>query len=414
MSKIQKNIFRIVFLKVLSVSILFMGCTGTIRSQNLTLPYEGTVNNGNTAFTIKNIGIGGNGITGFARGGKDSWALCGVNTSSFGIGVKGEARGNGDQKNYGGYFQARGKNGIGVFGIASSQTEGSYNFGGHFISFGQIGRGVSAEANGESGYGVYSTASGKQGRAVCGYAENNGDCHNYGGYFQAWGKNGTGVYGMASNDGGGSNRGGDFIAKGKDGTGVYGTASNDGDCRNYGGIFEAFGKYGCGIRAAGGPEGYAADFVGTIRTGIVEIIGGSDLSERFEIRTDEGVLPTSGMVVSIDPQNPGNLAICTKAYDQRVAGIISGAGNISSGMIMSQTDSVTGGEYPVALTGRIYCLVDASFGPIEPGDLLTTSDTPGHAMKVTDYIKANGAIIGKAMSELEDGQGLVLVLVSLQ
>jgi len=68
----------------------------------------------------------------------------------------------------------------------------------------------------------------------------------------------------------------------------------------------------------------------------------------------------------------------------------------------------------VALTGRVYCLVDASYGAIEPGDLLTTSDTAGHAMKVTNHTKAHGAIIGKAMTRLEQGKGLVLVLVTLQ
>jgi hypothetical protein len=66
------------------------------------------------------------------------------------------------------------------------------------------------------------------------------------------------------------------------------------------------------------------------------------------------------------------------------------------------------------LTGRVYCWANASYGPIEPGDLLTTSDTPGHAMKVTDHAKAQGAIIGKAMTELKQGKGLVLVLVTLQ
>jgi hypothetical protein len=35
-------------------------------------------------------------------------------------------------------------------------------------------------------------------------------------------------------------------------------------------------------------------------------------------------------------------------------------------------------------------------------------------MKVTDYAKAQGAIIGKAMAELQHGKGLVLVLVTLQ
>jgi hypothetical protein len=62
----------------------------------------------------------------------------------------------------------------------------------------------------------------------------------------------------------------------------------------------------------------------------------------------------------------------------------------------------------------VYCWCDASGGAIEPGDMLTTSDTPGHAMKVTDYPRAQGAIIGKAMTSLEEGRGLVLVLVNLQ
>jgi hypothetical protein len=57
---------------------------------------------------------------------------------------------------------------------------------------------------------------------------------------------------------------------------------------------------------------------------------------------------------------------------------------------------------------------DASNGAIEPGDLLTTSTLPGHAMKVIDPARAQGAIIGKAMTALAAGKGMVLVLVSLQ
>jgi hypothetical protein len=66
------------------------------------------------------------------------------------------------------------------------------------------------------------------------------------------------------------------------------------------------------------------------------------------------------------------------------------------------------------LTGRVYVLADATHGAIRPGDLLTTSGTPGHAMKVANHAKAQGAILGKAMSGLSDGKGLVLVLVTLQ
>jgi hypothetical protein len=68
----------------------------------------------------------------------------------------------------------------------------------------------------------------------------------------------------------------------------------------------------------------------------------------------------------------------------------------------------------VALTGRVYVMADATNGAITPGDLLTTSATPGHAMKVSDHVKAQGAILGKAMTSLKEGKGMVLVLVTLQ
>jgi hypothetical protein len=69
----------------------------------------------------------------------------------------------------------------------------------------------------------------------------------------------------------------------------------------------------------------------------------------------------------------------------------------------------------VASIGRVWCYCDADAnGSIEAGDMLTTSDTPGHAMKVGDFDRANGSVIGKAMSPLKSGRGLVLVLVSLK
>jgi len=154
---------------------------------------------------------------------------------------------------------------------------------------------------------------------------------------------------------------------------------------------------------------------GTIITPILQIIGGSDLSEQFDVRPDEkGVEPSAGMVVSIDPENPGELVVSSDGYDRKVAGIISGAGGIKPGMLMGQKGTVANGANPVALTGRVYCLADATNGSIQPGDLLTTSEMPGHAMKVTDYVRAQGAILGKAMTSLENGQGQVLVLVTLQ
>lgn len=169
------------------------------------------------------------------------------------------------------------------------------------------------------------------------------------------------------------------------------------------------------IKSSGGADVMTVDEAGTTSTKILEITGGADISERFAIsNTDSLAQPLPGMVVSIDPTRPGELMISQQPYDTRVAGIVSGAGGINPGMLMGQQGSVADGAYPVALSGRVYCWADSSHGVIQPGSLLTTSSTPGHAMAVKHHGGAQGAVLGKAMSTLEQGRGLVLVLVGLQ
>ena len=119
------------------------------------------------------------------------------------------------------------------------------------------------------------------------------------------------------------------------------------------------------------------------------------------------------MVVSIDPASTGRLEVTKTAYDRKVAGIISGANGVETGLMMGQRGSIADGDYPVALSGRVYVYAKQEGGDIKPGDLLTTSSTPGYAMKVQDYNKAQGAIIGKAMTTIDEN-GFVLVLVNLQ
>ncbi len=146
------------------------------------------------------------------------------------------------------------------------------------------------------------------------------------------------------------------------------------------------------------------------RCSSITIEGGSDLAEPFSMSEDH-ILP--GSVVVIDSRQPGRLKLSTQACDKCVAGVVSGANGIHPGISMQQ-DGLQAGGQNIALSGRVYVLADASTGPIEPGDMLTTSDIPGHAMKASDLAKAHGAIIGKAMSSLQSGQGYVLVLVTLQ
>ncbi|MHC4109997.1 MAG: hypothetical protein ACYSUY_02920 [Planctomycetota bacterium] len=247
------------------------------------------------------------------------------------------------------------------------------------------------------------------------------DAEVYGGYFEGNGPKAAGIYAS-----------GNYTAIEAEGGlwAIKATNRGNGPC-----IF-VYPEHesGTGIVAYGGANGWAGKFRGRvgiettgdpapkiqldggngkITTKVLEITGGSDMSEQFDVSDGGGQLKP-GMVVCIDPDNPGSLVVGKKTYDRTVAGIVSGAGGVKPGMLMSQKGTEADGEHPVALTGRVYCWVDASNGPIEPGDLLTTSDMAGHAMKVTDYTKAQGAILGKAMSSLEQGKGLVLVLVTLQ
>ena len=155
------------------------------------------------------------------------------------------------------------------------------------------------------------------------------------------------------------------------------------------------------------------DGSGVTHTNALEILGGADLSERFDVDDQEKAIEP-GTVVSIDTEHEGSLVVTSKPYDRRVAGIISGAGGVSPGLLLGHQGTAADGAHPVALTGRVYCFATASNGAIAPGDLLTTSAVPGYAMRVDDPVRAQGAILGKSMGTLKEGEGLILVLVGLQ
>jgi hypothetical protein len=142
---------------------------------------------------------------------------------------------------------------------------------------------------------------------------------------------------------------------------------------------------------------------------VVELGEGLDYAEGFDVSDTEMIGP--GTVLIIDPDNPGKLTLSNTPYDTKVAGIVAGANETGSGVRLGADQF----DYDVALAGRVYCNVDATEEGVEPGDMLTTSATPGYAMKSTDYERAHGAILGKAMQRLENGQkGQILVLVALQ
>ena len=164
-----------------------------------------------------------------------------------------------------------------------------------------------------------------------------------------------------------------------------------------------------------GTIGHAGFFQGNVHiTGNLTADGdiflpNADCAEDFDVSGADRVEPGTVMVLG----NEGALSESHQAYDKRVAGVISGAGDYKPGIVLDKRQT-SGNRQPVALMGKVFCKVDAQFGAIEIGDLLTTSPTPGHAMKTSDPLKAFGAVIGKALRPLTDGQGLIPILIALQ
>jgi hypothetical protein len=143
--------------------------------------------------------------------------------------------------------------------------------------------------------------------------------------------------------------------------------------------------------------------------GDVQLVN-ADCAEDFNI--SGGRLVEPGTVMVLGDQDA--LKSSEHAYDKRVAGVISGAGDCKPGIVLDKQPSQQGNRSPLALLGKVFCKADARYGAIDVGDLLTTSDTPGHAMKAADPSKAFGSVIGKALRPLREGQGLIPILIALQ
>jgi hypothetical protein len=168
------------------------------------------------------------------------------------------------------------------------------------------------------------------------------------------------------------------------------------------------------IAGFGVPGGLAGYFAGNVtvtgnHTCNDVFLSGADCAEQFDVANADSVEPGTVMALG----EGGILEPSQFAYDKRVAGVVSGAGSYKPGIVLDKQESQPNRK-PIALVGKVYCKVDAQYGAVETGDLLTTSPTPGHAMKATDQLKAFGAVIGKALRPLKEGQELVSILTALQ
>jgi hypothetical protein len=229
--------------------------------------------------------------------------------------------------------------------------------------------------------------------------------------------------------------------KGGGQTGVHGSSGSDSgttpgfSCGVWGESDNGYGVYGAsknrsGVYGTSGSGGLAGEFAGAVKVSDnldveKDVSIGGKLTVKGQIKADDVVLSGNdcaeefyaaagleqGMVAVLD--DDGVLSACTVAYDTRVAGVISGAGEFRPAIILDRRQSPRH-RAPIALVGKVYCRVDASHGPIAIGDLLTSSTTPGYAMRACEPARAFGAIVGKALAAHAEGLGLIPMLVSLQ
>jgi hypothetical protein len=164
-----------------------------------------------------------------------------------------------------------------------------------------------------------------------------------------------------------------------------------------------------------------------------------DLAEYFPV---SGPVDAGDLLV-VDRERPGSYWINETAADPAVVGVVSsepgvllGSGvrrisELSPELAASLEEARAAGDReeeaalwqamearfraahaPVALSGTVPCKVDAGYGEIRPGDLLTASPTPGHAMRADEALP--GTVVGKALEPLEAGTGVIRILVMLR
>jgi hypothetical protein len=245
-------------------------------------------------------------------------------------------------------------------------------------------RGISTANNHDGVVGQNTTT----GNGVLGVAVNGTGVHGQT-------QNGSGVYGQTANGDGVSGQSADG------GAGIRGISANP----NHIGVV--------GENSAGGKAGgFFGDVLITgnlaLTTGDI-ILANADCAEEFDVSPAACAEPGNVMVLD----ETGSLAVSCCAYDRRAVGVISGAGDYRPGIVLDRQGQ-RDRRSPIALLGKVYCKADASYAAIAAGDLLTTSLTPGHAMRATDPVRSFGAVIGKALAPLSAGQGLVPVLIALQ
>jgi hypothetical protein len=129
---------------------------------------------------------------------------------------------------------------------------------------------------------------------------------------------------------------------------------------------------------------------------------GFDIAELFPSKEELA----SGDLVSVDTANSTHVKRASGHYNGGLIGVVSTAPAITLG------EGTQENVYPIGLAGRVPIKVSLENGSIQIGDYLTSSSTPGVAMKATKP----GMVIGMALETFGDSEedGKVLVFINPQ
>jgi len=181
-----------------------------------------------------------------------------------------------------------------------------------------------------------------------------------------------------------------------------------------GGLFDNAAGGNILVGAIGQPAVYVfrVDGAGTVHANGGFRPFGADFAEAVQVKGDYKAYAPGDLLV-IDASEEHRLSLSQTPYSTLVAGIYS----TQPGIVASQhraDEALPANEIPLAIVGIVPCKATTENGPLAMGDLLVTSYTPGYAMKGTDRSRMLGAVVGKALQPLQQGTGLIQVLVTLQ
>jgi hypothetical protein len=375
--------------------------SGTHKLSNSTI-YEspnGNIGIGSTAptvplyvFSSNPVGpVGYKPITMWVESSADNaqGAVYGVSSSPVGgIGINGVAYGSQGNGVLGNFTSSASGGGGGVIGLTAATSGFSYGARGDAVGTSGTAVGVFGQSfSPDGGGGVFQNVSSVGGTGLSGVS---------------YGTSGfsVGVEGLTVGTTGG-------------GAAVFGIASSP---NSLGALFinEAGGTI---LQGAAGPGGTATTVFRVNSAGRVYADGGfqpsgADFAESMAATGDRSKYAAGDLLV-IDPGASRRVALAQQPYSTLVAGIYSTKPGML-GTTRKIDESAQANEIPLAVVGIVPCKVTAENGPIQVGDLLVTSSTPGHAMKGTDRSRMLGAVVGKALEPLSKGTGVVQVLVTLQ